>query len=77
VLCRIKKDKMMSLAGQRVEPEIMLSKISQMQKDKYQMFSLMWNLDLKKEDMKVEEKLFGKRKGITGKGEGGHDQSTL
>jgi hypothetical protein len=39
----------MSLTGKCVEPEIiMLSKISQTQKDKCQIFSLMWNLDFKK-----------------------------
>jgi hypothetical protein len=38
----------MSLAGKWMELDIMLSKISQAQKDKYDVFAHMWNLDLKK-----------------------------
>jgi hypothetical protein len=30
----------------------------------------MWNLDLKRNDMKIEEELFGKRKGTSRKGRG-------
>jgi hypothetical protein len=41
----IKKSKIISFAGKRMEWEIVLSKISQTQKDKYNVFSHMWNKD--------------------------------
>jgi hypothetical protein len=53
----------MSFAGKWMELEIMLGEISQTQKIKYCIFSLMWNLDLRENDMKVEEEVFGKKKG--------------
>jgi hypothetical protein len=45
----IKKNEIMSFAGKWVGPEIItVSKISQTEKDKHHVFSLIWNLDLKK-----------------------------
>jgi hypothetical protein len=57
----INKNEIMSFAGKWMELEsIMLSKISQTQKDKYHGFSHMWDLDSEgKKDMKVIG-LFGK-----------------
>lgn len=40
----------------------MLNKVSQIQKSKYLIFPLMWNLDLKSKDMEVERELHKKRK---------------
>jgi hypothetical protein len=55
------------IAGKWMELEIiMLSEISQPRKDKYHVFSHMWNLDLK--DMKMKGELFGKQKGTGGSG---------
>jgi DNA-directed RNA polymerase subunit M/transcription elongation factor TFIIS len=43
----------------------MLRKVRQTQKDKCHMFSCIYGISIKKiKDMKVEEGLFGKRKGI-------------
>jgi hypothetical protein len=58
----------MLFAGKWMKPEIiMLSKINQTQKDKYHVFSHIWNL-MEREDMKVESRLLGKRIWI-GKGD--------
>jgi hypothetical protein len=42
--------------------------VSQTQKDKYHVFSHLRNLDLKKKDLRVEGRLFGKRKTSRGRG---------
>jgi hypothetical protein len=52
---------MMLFVGKCMELEviIMLSIISQAQKDKYHLFSHMWNLNSKKKDMHVKGDGFG------------------
>jgi hypothetical protein len=72
VLFNIKKNKIMLFAGKWMELEIiMLSKISQTQKDKYHICSHTQNLNFL-EDMKVEAIIFGKRKGTSRREERGH-----
>jgi hypothetical protein len=54
-----KKNEIMSFAGKWLELEIIaLSKISQTQKDKYNVFCQMGNLDIKN-DMNLKGRLFG------------------
>jgi hypothetical protein len=65
----------MSLAGKWIEVVlIMLSEISQTQKDKYHVFSHMWNLDrsINKQTkvMNLNVRLFGG--GVQGEGRGDH-----
>jgi hypothetical protein len=63
----IKKNKMMLLSGKWMELEIiMLSKISQTQKDKYHIFFHMHNLDLK-----IQKKKHKQKRGTIGGGIGG------
>jgi hypothetical protein len=55
----MKKNEIMSFAGKWIELEnILLSKITQAQKDKYHIFTHIWNLDLKKYDMIVKETIW-------------------
>ena len=52
----IKKNKILPFATTWMDPEsIMLSKISQSEKDKYHMISLMWNLRNKTDEYKGRE----------------------
>jgi hypothetical protein len=54
----IKKNKIISLAGEWIELEItMLREINQTWKDKYHRFPLSWNLDFKKQkQIKIQRK---------------------
>jgi hypothetical protein len=65
----IKKNEIRSFVGKWMDLDIiMVSEISQTQKDKYQMFfSHMWNLHFKK-DTKIEGRLFEKSKRTSMKG---------
>jgi hypothetical protein len=67
----IEKNEIMSFAAKWMELVIiMLNKINHTQNDKYCMFSLICAIFSKKKDMRVEGKLFGKRKRTSGREEG-------
>jgi hypothetical protein len=60
-----------SFGGKWMELEIvMLSKITKTQKDKYCVFSLICRIE-GENDLKIEEGLLGKRRGLDGGGERG------
>jgi hypothetical protein len=82
----IKKNKIMLFAEEKMDRTeiIMLSEINWIQRQIAHVFPHMQSLNEKKTDIKVEGRLFGKRKGTSKEGgekdrvmEGEYDQSTL
>jgi hypothetical protein len=67
---KIENREVMSFSGKWMELEIIiLNELSQMQKDKYHLFSYMWDLYFKKKTWNLKgDWLLGKRRGAIGRG---------